>query len=320
MATPRYTVFINYRTEDTDLEAHLLYKRLAARFGESKTFMAKESIEGGDDYRARIMDALRDSSVVVALIGDRWATCVNESGTRRLDEPDDWVRVELETAMASEIPIVPTEVNGGTTPSVDVLPSSIGELAYRQAFPLSNKDFDGDADRLATRILELARPETASAAVTVPDGWTAWERTSDLGCTVKFALPSAFRRAYQNEQKSWVHRVDQRVGRSSPRKVQIEVYGGTPDLVVEQLCKHPRFVEREDVELPVGIATRVRHSKKWGEDGEWRRLVVDAFVIPVKCGSATSVVAFCTTAPRRIAEHSALFLAIVRTISVSDTR
>lgn len=312
---PEYAVFINYRTEDTDLEAHLLFRRLSARFGASKVFMAGESIEGGVDYRSRMMDALAGSSVVVALIGDRWLSAAGTHGTRRLDDADDWVRVELETALRRQIPILPVRVGNAKTLAADELPGSLADLAYRQTFPLSNSDFDGDADRLADRIQELLRSVARPEPEPVPDGWNGYTVTG-VGCSVRFALPPRFVRIRDHWRDRWTLRLQ-------PREVWVSVQAGPFEAAVSAAEQDPLAVEREDVRLPAGDAVRVRRRKPWfkpvaGGGGQLTSFVTEQNYVPVDAGRAAYVLLTCTTAPRRIAEQAPLFLAIARTIDAGN--
>jgi TIR domain len=92
-------IFINYRQEGTSGHAGRLYDALAARFGRGHVFMDIDAIPPGADFAKVVNEYVGSSDVVIALIGKHWTTVVDQQGRRRIDKPEDWVRVELETAL-----------------------------------------------------------------------------------------------------------------------------------------------------------------------------------------------------------------------------
>src|SRR5690242_10694811 len=88
-------VFISYRKRDTAGQAGRLYDSLAARYGEHNVFMDTDAIDPGEDYRDALNSAVVDCDALVALIGRGWLTATDAEGRRRLDSPDDWVRIEI---------------------------------------------------------------------------------------------------------------------------------------------------------------------------------------------------------------------------------
>lgn len=93
------TIFLSYRREDSGYIIEPIAAKLAARFGEENIFRDVVSIELGAHFRAVIADAVNHSDALIAVIGERWLSLTNESGQRRLDVPDDLVRIEIETAL-----------------------------------------------------------------------------------------------------------------------------------------------------------------------------------------------------------------------------
>ena len=98
---------MSYRREDTAYPAGWLYDRLAERFGIAQVFKDVDSIEPGDDFTEVIANAVGSCDVLLALIGDRWLTATNSAGKRRIDNFDDFVRLEIEAALARNIRVVP---------------------------------------------------------------------------------------------------------------------------------------------------------------------------------------------------------------------
>src|SRR3712207_4985638 len=100
-------IFISYRREETAYPAGWLFDRLIAHFGEGSVFKDVDSIEFGDDFAAAIATAVASCDVLLALIGEHWATITDEHGHRRLDQPDDFVRREIEAALTRDVRVIP---------------------------------------------------------------------------------------------------------------------------------------------------------------------------------------------------------------------
>jgi len=131
---PSDAIFINYRRQDTAFPATWLYDRLVERYGKDRVFKDIDSIRPGDDFVERITDVLNACTVLLALISDRWIAAVDEKGRRRLDDPGDYVRLEIETALNRNIHIIPILFEGARMPHKAELPHSLRKLSRRQAF------------------------------------------------------------------------------------------------------------------------------------------------------------------------------------------
>jgi tetratricopeptide (TPR) repeat protein len=153
-------VFISYRRQEASHLAGRLYDRLAARFGEDQVFMDVDSIEPGLDFTEVIAQAVGGCRVLLALIGDRWSTAIDEAGHRRLDDPDDTVRLEVEAALERDIRVIPILVEGAVMPRRQELPESLARLVRRNALRISHESFRQDAARLV-QILEHLLSATA---------------------------------------------------------------------------------------------------------------------------------------------------------------
>jgi ABC-type amino acid transport substrate-binding protein len=141
-------IFISYRRNDTDFPAGWLYERLAERFGADQVFKDVDSIELGDDFVEAINRAVGSCNVLLAIIGDQWVTITDKHGQRRLDKPDDFVRLEVEAALARDVRLIPILVEGAPMPAAEELPASMAALSRRQALELSPNRFDLDTGRL----------------------------------------------------------------------------------------------------------------------------------------------------------------------------
>lgn len=157
-------IFMSYRREDTDYPAAWLYERLVHHFSGNEVFKDIDSIELGADFVDVITTAVESCEVLLALIGNRWLTA-DRDGRRRLDDPNDFVRVEIEAALTRNVRVIPVLVEGARMPRADELPASLAMLARRQALELSPSRFDLDTQRLL-RLLErtITRSEDGAPA------------------------------------------------------------------------------------------------------------------------------------------------------------
>ena len=162
-------IFISYRRQESAYAAGWLYDRLAERFGAEQIFKDVDSIELGDDFVKELGEAVGAADVFLALIGDRWLTVADDHGVRRLEDPDDFVRLELEAALTRKMRIIPILVEGAHMPREDELPPSLRPLARRQALELSPSRFSADTGRLL-HALEAAVVEARAAQVSEPSG------------------------------------------------------------------------------------------------------------------------------------------------------
>jgi hypothetical protein len=141
-------IFVSYRHEETSYPAGWLFDRLVGHFGRDQIFKDIDSIELGDDFIEVITAAVGACDVLLALIGDQWLTMTGQDGRRRLDDPHDFVRLEIEAALTRNVRVIPILVEGAQMPRADQLPASLATLVRRQALELSPSRFDSDARRL----------------------------------------------------------------------------------------------------------------------------------------------------------------------------
>jgi cold shock CspA family protein len=141
-------IFLSYRREDAAPYARLLQVELRERIPDAPVFMDLDSIEPGVDFAEVIREAVGTSAVLVVLIGRQWATLVDDEGRRRLDDPDDYVRLEIRTALEQGVRVIPVLVDGARPVRRQQLPSALQKLARLNAFALSYDRYRYDADRL----------------------------------------------------------------------------------------------------------------------------------------------------------------------------
>lgn len=144
-------IFISYRRSDAPASARLIEERLSERFGADQVFRDIEDIAPGDDFRRRINATLEACHAVVAVIGPGWLTATKD-GKRRLDDPEDIVRQEIEVALERGLLVVPTLVDGAALPPPEALPGTLAALLDRNALELTDLHFDADMQRLEQAI------------------------------------------------------------------------------------------------------------------------------------------------------------------------
>jgi TIR domain len=170
-------IFVNYRREDTAYPAGWLFDRLVDHFGDGQIFKDVDSIELGDDFVQRITSAVGSSAVVLAVIGKRWLTVTGEQGQRRLDDPEDFVRLEIEAAFARGVRVIPVLVDGAQMPDKADLPATLAQLARRQALELAPNRFGADTNRL----LDVLDKTLGEAGVAPTEPLTGTGRPSARG-------------------------------------------------------------------------------------------------------------------------------------------
>lgn len=171
----RDRIFLNYRKDDTQQVARRLADRLKRRFGEQLVFLDEDDIPVGDFWKPTIDEALSKSFVLLALIGSKWIDAKNEHGNRRLDDPKDVVRREIETALRSGISVITVSVNDTPIPKEHNLPESLREMLAPQGDrirfdDLAHNTFDDDIDRIVrnvSRIWSLRKPVGKDGIMTI---------------------------------------------------------------------------------------------------------------------------------------------------------
>jgi TIR domain len=166
-------VFISYRRQDAGHFAGRLYDRLAGRFGESNVFMDIDSIGPGLNFAESIDKAMRGSQVVLVLIGSSWLSAVDENKHRRLDNPEDFVRREIETALAQDRPIIPILVDHVEMPSEQDMPDAVSRLPSFQALRMERDSFNHDFEQLLKAILVLTKPPPRKRKPKAPKAYQA---------------------------------------------------------------------------------------------------------------------------------------------------
>jgi formylglycine-generating enzyme required for sulfatase activity len=203
-------IFVSYRRQDSAAIAGRIFDRLRAHFGEDAIFMDIDSIPCGADFRAHISSAVDQCGVLLAVIGRKWA---GDSGSdRRIDDPRDFVRIEIESGLNRNLPVIPILVDRATMPDEADLPPSLQGLVYRNAIDVDQgRDFHHHVDRLIRGIefhfrkassttRDLPRHKDRPVDSKGPPSFPAKERTNSLGMTFVRVEPGEFLMGSTNEQ------------------------------------------------------------------------------------------------------------------------
>ncbi len=161
------TIFISYRRGDSAGHTGRLFDSLRDRFGKASVYRDIEDLEPGVDFIDSIDQALIKCDILLVIIGAEWISASDQKG-RRLDNPDDFVRMEVAKALERNVRVIPVLVAGATMPDAEELPEDLCTLARRNAIELSDTRWDYDIGRLGDTLakvlgaLDQAEPGGAS--------------------------------------------------------------------------------------------------------------------------------------------------------------
>ena len=165
----RDRIFVSYRRSDSKSSTNAVRQTLEAEFGDA-VFVDVTDIAPGAAFPDRIGTELARSAVVVAVIGPGWLAAARPDGTRRLDEPNDWVRNELAQALADpDVTVIPVLVDDALQPSAADLPEPLTDLASRNSVRLEHDTWASDWSVALDTIAEVSGISRASAQEEQPD-------------------------------------------------------------------------------------------------------------------------------------------------------
>jgi hypothetical protein len=141
-------IFISYRRSDSKSDARSICQRLERTFGKGKVFIDVDSIRPGEDFQSVLKKDLDKCNTMIVVIGPRWLELLNSSGPVDSKASDDYVHLEVASALERKVPIFPVLVDGATMPEAKALPDELKPLAYRQAFSVRHDSFPRDMSGL----------------------------------------------------------------------------------------------------------------------------------------------------------------------------
>jgi hypothetical protein len=236
-------IFVNYRRSDAAGAAGRLTDALGARFGRSSVFMDVDAIPPGADFVEFLERVVASSTVMLVVIGRAWLRSQGEEGQRRLDNPTDFVRVEIETALGRGLPLIPVLVDDAPFPREEDIPPSLRPLLYRQAVSLRHSSFQADVDHLAENLSQILG-----------------EAQGGPGAAVRRASET-----WGNRLRTWLGQFS--VGKSDQPTPTVEQGSLPQDSIFERLQDLVREARRSKIALPDILARIEKVSSDLLGDG-----------------------------------------------------
>ena len=182
-------LFISYRRADSQHAVDRLYEALRKHLPKKDIFIDVDNIPKGVDFADHLSRHVSQCETLLAIVGPQWLNLADETGRRRLDSPDDFVRIEIAAALKRNIPVVPVLLDGTPMPRADQLPEDLKGFERRNAAFLSRDSFRGDMDKL---IEDLGlKPKLAWQVPTIGAGIALAVGLGALFATGIVPLPSA---------------------------------------------------------------------------------------------------------------------------------
>lgn len=161
------TIFISYRRDDSEGETGRLFDDLTREFGDQSVFMDVDGISPGMDFRQAIEENVSGCGVLLAIIGKTWAIVTTPEGHRRLDQPNDFVRLEIATALRRNVAVIPVLVHEAQMPHSDQLPDDLKDLAYRNSVEITHARWNSDVQLLIRALRNYVSPGASTDTHTV---------------------------------------------------------------------------------------------------------------------------------------------------------
>jgi hypothetical protein len=160
------SIFLNYRRKQAEWPTLRLRDRLVEAFGPNRIFTDVDNIQPGQDFTKVLESAVSSCRVLLAVIGQDWVNAVDDGGRRRLEDPGDWVRVEIESALRRpKVLVIPVLIDGARMPRVEQLPGDLAQLSMRQAVEITATGFDTQVGTLITTLQRIFDQPSVQTAV-----------------------------------------------------------------------------------------------------------------------------------------------------------
>lgn len=169
-------IFINYRKDDSPWNSLALYQELSKHFGKENIFKDFNTILPGTDFVESIKEALESCDVLLVLISEHWLELKDKKGNIRINNPDDFVRIEIATALERNIKVIPVLFDNAVLPQATELPDDLKKLSRRQFLEIDKTRFDTDTAKLVEAIKNILADQVVKPIppiITVPDDHTS---------------------------------------------------------------------------------------------------------------------------------------------------
>ena len=207
-------IFINYRRDDTGGTAGRLSDSLAHYFGPKRVFRDVDDIDAGTNFETVLQRTAKDADAMIVLIGRQWARITDDRGQLRLHHAQDWVALEIVSALERGIPVYPVLVESAVMPRADELPDALKPLSRHNAISLSDHRWATDVMRLA-RIVAIDIPGSLAERTLITVQWGV-----SLALALAITLPAV------------LVAIDQGLGRSGGDQLYTRALSGMPSIVV----------------------------------------------------------------------------------------
>jgi hypothetical protein len=171
-------IFISYRRDDSAGHAGRIADHLERVFGRDRLFMDVDSIPLGKNFVKALSEEVGKCDVLLAIIGPNWLNASDNRGKRRLENPADFVRVEIAAALQRDVPVIPVLLDGAVIPDADQLPDDLKELPVRNGTYIRHASFGGDIEKLIRGLKRHINPQRVS--------WLAMVERKDIMTVLVF--------------------------------------------------------------------------------------------------------------------------------------
>jgi alpha-glucoside transport system substrate-binding protein len=300
-------VFISYRRADTQQAAGRLADRLIERFGRDSVVIDVDTDQVGRDYRTLITDHLERSGIVLVLVGEGFLA-ESEDGRRRIDQPNDLVRLELARALERDVPVIPVLVDGAEMPDHDQLPDDIADLVFRGSVELAHQRFDRDVAFLVERIErffdaqrqaeeEAARREAEEAARLEAEEEARQRAEEEARLEAeRLAREEAAREAARREAEEAARVLAEEEARLEAKRVAREVAAKEAERIAEEEARLEK-AERARREAEAAAAAALQEAEEARRREETRVAQQDAVVAASGDGDDMARPAMATPGP-----------------------
>ena len=203
-------IFISYRRNDSRAYAGSIHDRLEREFGIDRLFMDVEAIPLGIDFIKALREEVSKCDVLLAVIGENWLSAPDKKGNRRLDNPDDLVRIEIATALERDIPVIPVLIDGARIPTAGELPEDLKALSRRNGLDVRHASFHRDMSKLVQALKSRLGDagQLSPIAVSAPAPAVVFNDQQPVRAKIIFGTDHPFETtAVAGKNKNWTVRV-----------------------------------------------------------------------------------------------------------------